>query len=415
VATEPNQDPVLSRGTFMVLGSIALLSTGLVVTLGTSAPLLTRFLENPGQVGPEFYNRVNFPLALGVAFLLSLVPFLTWRGETPARELAKKLAPAAIFALLATAVAAAVGVSEPFHLALVLLAAMAIATNVQKTIAKARAGGLKGAGGYLAHVGVGVILVGFLASSAYDESAKVTLIQGEPAKVGDLTLTFETFLERQGREKERAQVRVVRADGATYLAYPKIFLNDRTRQLMVHPDVKSLLLADLYLSPLEFDPGRRPGSLAEGEAAALGDVGVRFVGFDMGRDGGAMAQMAAGRPVTIAAVLEITRGGATSRLEPVYRFRSDGQVEFPPLDLPGGGRVALGGIDASSGAVHLLFAELGAGDRGVPARLSLDVTRKPLIQLVWWGFYVILAGGLLAIAARVRQVRLLDQTPTRPA
>ncbi|MCB9377769.1 MAG: cytochrome c biogenesis protein CcsA, partial [Holophagales bacterium] len=51
VETAPNEDPVWSRGTFLVLGSIALLTSAIVVTAGTSAPLLTRFMENPGQVG----------------------------------------------------------------------------------------------------------------------------------------------------------------------------------------------------------------------------------------------------------------------------------------------------------------------------------------------------------------------------
>jgi cytochrome c biogenesis factor len=47
----------------------------------------------------------------------------------------------------------------------------------------------------------------------------------------------------------------------------------------------------------------------------------------------------------------------------------------------------------------------------VPARLSLDVTRKPLVSLVWWGMYVIFAGGTLALVARARQLRKLDALP----
>jgi cytochrome c biogenesis factor len=50
------------------------------VLLGTSAPLLTKFQATPGQVGPSFYNKVNLPIAMLVAFLLGLVPYLTWRG-----------------------------------------------------------------------------------------------------------------------------------------------------------------------------------------------------------------------------------------------------------------------------------------------------------------------------------------------
>jgi hypothetical protein len=37
--------------------------------------------------------------------------------------------------------------------------------------------------------------------------------------------------------------------------------------------------------------------------------------------------------------------------------------------------------------------------------LSVDVTRKPLIALVWGGFYVLMAGGLLAFLKRSREAR----------
>jgi cytochrome c biogenesis factor len=35
----------------------------------------------------------------------------------------------------------------------------------------------------------------------------------------------------------------------------------------------------------------------------------------------------------------------------------------------------------------------------------VDVTRKPLIQLVWGGLYVVLFGGILATVQRFREVR----------
>ena len=37
--------------------------------------------------------------------------------------------------------------------------------------------------------------------------------------------------------------------------------------------------------------------------------------------------------------------------------------------------------------------------------LSVDVTHKPLIALVWGGFYVMMAGGLLAFVKRSKEAR----------
>jgi hypothetical protein len=95
------------------------------------------------------------------------------------------------------------------------------------------------------------------------------------------------------------------------LAYPKIFVNDRTQQLMVHPAIRSGALDDLYLSPLEYSPGSPGGfaqlQLAKNESREIGDASVRFLGFNLEAEGNALVNMSAGRPVAIGAVLEVTR------------------------------------------------------------------------------------------------------------
>ncbi|HEX2224392.1 MAG TPA: cytochrome c-type biogenesis CcmF C-terminal domain-containing protein, partial [Thermoanaerobaculia bacterium] len=400
IPTEPNEDPFLSRGTFLVLATITLTVSCLVIAFGTSAPLITRFQENPSQVGPEFYNRVNFPIALLLAALMAMVPYLTWRG-TPGREIARRLIVPGIFAVLVTVAAALWQVRDPFHLLFVLLAALALAANVDKTVSRFRIGGLRSAGGYLSHAGVGIILLGVIASSAYDHSAKVTLEQGVPRQLGDATLTFERFVPRQGFEREKLEITVQRAGGEAFKVYPSMFMNERTKQLMVHPDIRKSPLQDFYISPIEFDPGQPRLQLAKGESGSAGDAEVRFVSFDLKAEGNAIAQMESGEPIAIGAVLEVTRGGRTTQVRPIYRMNPlSGAVETPMVDLPGGGRIYVSGINATEQAVQLGFE--GVVRR---AKLSVDVTHKPLINLVWWGLYVVLIGGLLSTFQRIREVR----------
>jgi len=306
----------------------------------------------------------------------------------------------------------AIAVREPLHVLFVFLAVAALATNVQKTVARARTAGLAAAGGYLAHVGVGVILIGFISSSAYDQSRKVTLTFEQPEQVEDMTLTFAGMLPASGGERERMVVRVERADGSSYDAYPKMFLNQRTRQLMVNPHVKTFPLLDLYISPIEFDPGRRAGEperveIAKGEAHRIDGAELRFEGFDLNARGSALEQIQTGGPITVGAVLSLERDGAAERVTPLYTFGGQGFVDAPPLALPGGGLVRVAGINATAGAVQLDVAGLGAGE--VPPRLALDVTKKPLILLVWIGLGIILGGGLLAMTQRFRQALVLER------
>ncbi len=418
VPTEKNEDPLMSRGAFLVLATITVALAAVLITIGTSAPLLTRFMENPGQVGPEFYNRVNMPLALLTALLLTGIPFLTWKDSDLSRVL-RKLAPSLGFALLVCIVAVACGVDQLFHLIFVFLSATALAANLHKVIEMARRGGMRNAGGYLSHVGVGIMFLGVLASSAYDQSAKVTLEQGVAQRVGDdLTLTFKRYVPRHGDEKESMEVEVVRDDGFRYLAYPKFFLNDRTRQLMVNPDIKNTLLRDFYISPIQFEPGQPHGvdhraQLVRGEATTAGDLEIRFVDFNLSQTGDPAMALAGGGLVTIGADLEVSRNGQVRPLTVLYSFSSSGQARTPPVELVGGGQLAMTGINPNLGQVQIDVA--GVASEAKLARLSLDVTRKPLIQLVWGGLYVVFAGGVLATWKRFRGALKIDEIAAKAA
>jgi cytochrome c-type biogenesis protein CcmF len=412
VPTERSEDLLLSRGSFLVLSTVTVAICALVVAVGTSAPLISRLWGTPSQVGPSFYNQVNLPIALLIALLLALVPYLSWQGNTR-QEVGRRLVGAGGVALLVTLGAFAAGVRDPLYVLFVLLATLALAANFQKTVDKLRNGGLRAAGGYLAHVGVGIILLGILVSSAYDESAKVTLEQGVPQKVEGMTLTFNRFLPRQGNEKERMEVSVVRADGSRYLSYPRLFLNERTQQVMAHPHITHLLLQDLYISPIEFDPGERGSArrlhLRKGEEATVGGIRVKFLGFDLNADGNAIEAMQKGGVVAVGANLEFVRAGRSERVVPLYRFTPSGEVDAQPFPVPGGGEVVLAGIDASTGAVQLEVRGVGLPAPGLRPKLAVDVTRKPLIKLVWYGLYVVLAGGILATSQRLRDAFVLER------
>lgn len=407
VETRPNEDALLSRGFFLVMSTLVVSLSAIVITAGTSAPLITRwFMETPAPVGPTYYNSVHRPLALVLAFLLAAVPYLTWRGNAPG-ALLRKLAPSLVVGLLITIGAIASGVELPVHMLYIFLAASALASNLHKVIDKLRgAGGLRSAGGYLAHVGVGVMLLGILASSAYDQSAKVTLEQGVPLQVGDLNLTFKRFIPRQGFEKESMEIEVVRDDGSRFYSYPKLFVNQRTRQTMANPHVYKTWARDIYISPIQFEPPQAPAlehrlALGQGETAQAGPVQVRLVSLDRQDGGDPMTQLANAGYITLGAHLEIERDGQVVPLTTDYRFFQDGRIETPPQEIPGGGWLAMTGLDPQTGQVQIDIA--GVATEGNGAKLSIDVTRKPLIVLVWYGLFVVLFGGGLAMIQRLRQ------------
>lgn len=405
VPTEKNEDPILSRGTFLVLATIAISASAIVITYGTSAPLLTRLQADVGQVGPEWYNLVNKPIAILVGILLTFLPYLTWKGDRFGDLIKKMIVPLIVGTAIAVAFVAW-KVHDALDIVLVLFASLALATNLHKTISKWRVGGLRAAGGYLAHAGVGMMLLGILASSAYDESTKLTLVQGKPVTSKGRTYTFTRYLPPTEEERrDRMEIQVVEANGKTFALYPRMFLNQRTQQLMVNPDIRKSLSADLYISPIQYDPGQPTLALSKGQQSEIGDVQVKFEGFDLNAAGNALAQMSSGKEITIGTVFQVTRNGKTTEVRPLYKLNpANGQVETPPVDLPGGGAMRVAKINASGGNVQVEFGGLAN-----PATLAVDVTTKPLIEMVWFGLYLMLGGGGLAMALRFRDARVLER------
>ena len=183
------EEPFLSRSVLFILSVTLLCASGLVILLGTSAPILTRLTGKASQVATSFYNITHAPIAALMALLIALVPFVSWRGETVA-SIAKKALVAFVLGLVGGGVAFAAGVRGPKDLIIVTLACFGFAANLETVVLFVRRRAIQTLGGYLAHVGTSVMLVGILVSGVYEQKSQVTLVKGQPMQVGRNTMTF---------------------------------------------------------------------------------------------------------------------------------------------------------------------------------------------------------------------------------
>src|SRR6266496_3059147 len=163
---------LLSRGVLFILGIASFCALAFVILLGTSAPLLTRLSGNPSQVQTSFYARTATPAALLLLVLSGLVPFVSWKAAS-ARELLgnalRSLAVGAGVVLLALVL----GARDPARLVLLFVSGFGADMNLRAVLRKAKNGKLGGAGGYLAHVGVGIMLAGIVVFSLHAGSQSV--------------------------------------------------------------------------------------------------------------------------------------------------------------------------------------------------------------------------------------------------
>ena len=211
------------------------------------------------------------------------------------------------------------------------------------------------------------------------------------------------------------EVRVETASGKSYYAYPKMYENSKTGQLMANPSIKSGAITDLYIAPQQYDPGQaevvgRDVRLAKGTTTNIEGTGFTFRDFNADR----AAMMRGEKTILVLTDLTITPPDGTQHDATIkYVFHLDeGSPEAEELAVPGvpGAKMRVLAVSPNDGAVVLRLTGISKNpadefQAATVESLSVEVTRKPLIALVWGGFYVMMAGGILAFIKRSGEAR----------
>ncbi len=409
---EEEEPPLFSRSVLFILGIAAFCALGFVILLGTSAPLLTRVSGNPSQVQGDFYNTTTSPAAALLLILAGLVPFVSWKGD-PFPAVMRSARRSFAVAVVLLAVAFFAGAHQPRSLVLIFLAAFAADMNLRAVIRKARNGKFGGAGGYLAHVGVGIFLAGVVISGVYAKSTRVTLPVNKPVPVAGSTLTFLRVVPGTARTKQAMEVRVQAPDGRIAYAYPKMYVNTKTNQMMANPAIRNSALFDYYIAPQSYDPGQpeqvgRELRLIKGTTTNVDGTGFTFRDFNADRS----AMMRGETTILVLTDLTITPpDGSRQDMTVRFVYHMEGAApESPEMDIQNvpGGKLSVVAVSPNDGAVVLRVRGVSKNPKdefqaATTESLSVDVTHKPLIGLVWGGFYVMMAGALLALVRRARE------------
>ncbi|MTI88818.1 MAG: hypothetical protein FH748_12695 [Balneolaceae bacterium] len=280
------ESKILSREFMTFAGAIFLLLLGLVIILGTSSPIIgTLFAERPTPPEISFYNDWSMPIVMIMALLTVIGQFLFWKKHD-----AESLASALINPLLVTSVLTITSVifgdvRNLYYMVYLFTGFFAVVGNGWIVIRLAKQKPML-IGGALTHVGFGVLLIGILASSAYNSplldaetknfnaavergevkdeqgftvSQKVNILQfnlNEPLILNDeYVVTYVGYsLEDQNRPGQQTyKLKFEPLDGgAPFYLNPEVYpmLSSSTAdniQWAVDPDVKTGWLSDIYL------------------------------------------------------------------------------------------------------------------------------------------------------------------------
>jgi len=228
----------VSREGALVLNNFAMALATLAVLLGTLYPLFVSGIS----VGPPFYNLVVGLVTLPVLLLAPAGPLLAWkRGD--GRAAARALAPAMLAALGAGALALFLVSPGAAVAALAFALGVFLVFGAASDPVRRAAFGRKDAGTALrrlgglplsawastaAHAGLGVFLMGAVASGAWMSRTEEVVRPGEQVVVAGRALSLETLRQTRGPNYVADVARFTDDRGRAYEAERRFYPAGRT-------------------------------------------------------------------------------------------------------------------------------------------------------------------------------------------
>ena len=286
LASPEKETKVLSREFMTVTGAIMLFVLGLIIILGTSSPIIgLLFNDNPTPPEISFYNVWSMPIAILMALLTVVGQFLFWQKQDSESLASALLYPTLVTSLVTMGAVMLGDVRDPYYMLYFFSGFFAVIGNgwvlVRLAIKQPKV-----IGGTVTHIGFGMLLVGILASSAFntplldanlnnynkavragevidEEGFKVSqtvelleLFLNEPKVLNDEYLaTYEGYdlndQNRPGQQTYHIKFESLKS-GRTFYMNPEVYPMLTTSSMSninwsVDPDVHTGLLRDIYL------------------------------------------------------------------------------------------------------------------------------------------------------------------------
>lgn len=267
LVSEQRMRSFLSREATFLLNNWLFVSICFAVFWGTIFPILSEWVQGEKiSVSTPFFNRVTWPLGLGLLILTGICPLIAWRKASWKNVRRNFLFPLSA-GLAAGLVLIAAGMRNGIAIAFFSSSAFVAMTIVFEFYKGARARqtirttsflvALKDLtlmnkrryGGFIIHGGVVLVFVGIIASSLFQVEGEFTVAQGERFQLGSQGLVFEELLQRRDPEKDVvfARIGLFEGDNKTGELYPEKHFHHKSEQPVTEVAIRSRLSADLYV------------------------------------------------------------------------------------------------------------------------------------------------------------------------
>jgi cytochrome c-type biogenesis protein CcmF len=257
LAAGPEFDPVSREGA-LILNNLFLSVGAALVLVGTVTPMFAQALNISLSIGEPYFLLTFAPMMAALLLVMPAAPMAPWR-KAELTPILKSLAPAAVVSAIAAG--AAMVLHGGFALWLfvgVFVGAWVVTGVVTDLLRRAGAGGagrlfrlpLTVWGMAIAHIGIGLFVVGATTEAATRAERTFPLSRGESAQMAGWTFRFDNVKQVDGPNyyATRADITVTHPDGSTEVIHPEKRLYPAAGTPTTEVAIRKTLTGDVYVA-----------------------------------------------------------------------------------------------------------------------------------------------------------------------
>jgi cytochrome c-type biogenesis protein CcmF len=255
-------------------------------------------IVSEGSIEPEFYNKMNLPIAIIISFLIGISILLEWKSADKNRLLKKLILPFTL-AVVVTLILIIFGLNDSLMVLFALAALFTFFVNLQLLIKIVKNKKFT-IGAYLSHIGIALLFLGVIGSAFYSEEVNLSLELDKPTEAFGYSLTYigvKEFIDPDNKIDTKFQFIVsVKKGNDEFELKPVMYYSEISKGIMKNPDIANLITKDLYISPISIEEPKVFSNediyiFKKGEQKDIKGLSIEFTDFEM--EGMSMGQDAA--------------------------------------------------------------------------------------------------------------------------
>lgn len=442
--TNIETDKLYSREFWMFVGSMVLLLSGFQIITMTSIPVFNKlFGTSKASAGPDYYNAVQIWFAMGIVILTAIGQYFKYK-QSDVKKVLESIANSLLVAIILSVGALFLFDIWKVEYLLFLIASLyAITGNIHYLLVGLK-GKIKVAGGSIAHVGFGLMMIGVLVSSVnkkvlsinntgtgyfsettadgkVDQTAKTNnrenllLVKNKSTMFADARLraTFRRVTEDKPNKYFEVKYDVLNEKGEvkdSFVLKPNS-QNNPKMGLISNPDTRHFLTRDIF-THITYESSMEEQVEKEFENFKTDTVSI----------GQSFPTSDGNRQLTLQKINVLEAPGATQRLhlqaEVVVsnlgdtfiarpEFVSEDQIRFKESVINQAGVMVLFDrvIQDPKDPKNMLFVISSATRKPIMDYIILKAIEFPYINLLWLGTFVLIFGFVLSIIQRFKEFK----------